>query len=113
MKKKGSWKTVNFAVFQGAKREVRREKMSTKKRPMHYRRRLLGEAWLVLARYQCRKPGKSKTQARHNLMRRLKQVLAIDRGDFMKWIDVDLFLRDEDMAPFMLGLDKGAGAIIV
>jgi hypothetical protein len=87
--------------------------MSTKKRPMHYRRRLMGEAWLVLARYQCRSPGKSKTQARFNLMRRLKQVIAIDRGNFMLWIDIDLFLDDENLAPFMLGLHGGAGAIIV
>ena len=66
------------------------------------------ETWLVLARYQCRPPGtKGKMQARHNLRRRIKQIMALDDGDIRGFLDIELMLPDDMYRSFLLSLDRG------
>lgn len=69
------------------------------------------ETWLVLARYQCRPPGtKGKMQARHNLRRRIKQIMALDDGDIRGWLNIELMLPDDMYRSFLLSLDGRGNA---
>jgi hypothetical protein len=73
---------------------------------MKYRKKLMSEAWLVLARYQCRTPSRGKMIARHNLRRRIKQITALDTtGNIKDWLNIDLNLPDEKFREYLLMLD--------
>ncbi len=47
-------------------------------------------------------------QARHNLRRRIKQIMALDdSGDIRQWLDIDLILPDDGYRDYLLDLDGG------